>query len=143
MQTLPNAAVKRRATRRGNVFLNLDDAPTFEPVILTPAKRPARADVLIAPELPTFGLTPADVEAGKRAEFERAELRAWSMIRICQECSRRFVPARRNCGCCSRRCYLKLYRKINAALYRAYTRKWRANGRPGPAIACTAERGGA
>jgi hypothetical protein len=110
---------------RPNTCRFMEGAPTWNQLVPKPSPERKRLETEFVFTVPTFGLSAADIEAGKLAEFERAELRAWSMLRSCQWCQRRFVPARGNCSCCSRRCYLKHYRKREAVRYAGYTRRWR------------------
>lgn len=108
--------------------LSLGDAPAFEPLQRKPvANSHTFSESTLRLTVPTFGLTPEDIEAGKLAALERAEARAWYMLRVCQWCERRFLPAKRNCSCCSRGCYLKAYRKRESKRYAGYMRRWREN----------------
>ncbi len=112
----------------GRTVLNFDDVPVMEP--LAPAtppdqQRPATTFVLAN----SFGLTQAEINTGRQAEFRRAELLAHAMLRTCRWCERRFLPDRCVCTCCSRPCYLKEYRKRQAQRYAGYTRRWRAKAK--------------
>jgi hypothetical protein len=114
----------------GAIALPLDDAPTMEPLAPSPSPGRKRPESDFAFTVPTFGLTQADIDAGKEAERYRAELRAWSMLRVCQWCERRFVRVRggrHKNGCCGRACYLKAYRRRERKRYMMYQRKCRKN----------------
>ena|SRR5436190_7815572 len=108
-------------------IIGLCDAPILPSLIEVQQAEALREfrETPLQPPVNTFGVSDSDVAYSLQSQLEQAEATAWSMLRVCPQCERRFLPAKVNSDCCSRPCYLKFYRKKEAKRYAGYMKKSR------------------